>query len=127
MFQPASMHAIIPPDEHGSAKIVHDTPDPFTRLRAAMHGQELSHGKYTRLIVDGTLWMTDADYEWRTNLEAVDKMKGDVLLAGLGIGFIVCPALSDPGVSSVTVIENNADVVALIVPHLNGSKLKIVE
>lgn len=116
-FSPASMHAVIPAGEYGSAKVLHDSPDALTRMRAAMCGQPLGCEVYTRLIVNNTLWMTDAEFEWRSNLEAVNRMTGDILIAGLGIGFVIHPILGRPNVSSITVIEKNADVIALIAPR----------
>ncbi len=115
-FLPGSMHKILPAGEFGAAKVVHDRPDALTKLRAAMHGQPLDCEVYTRLIVGGTLWMTDADYEWRTNLEPVRNMTGDVLIAGLGIGFVLAPLRNRERITSVTVIEKNADVIALVEP-----------
>lgn len=127
VFRPGAMHNFIDVGEHGSAKVIHDEPDFLTKLRAARDGQALNATKYTRLIVNGRLWMTDADFEWRTNLEAVSKMHGDVLLGGLGIGFVVLPILKRSSVKSVTVIENCADVIALIQPQIKHDKLNVIE
>lgn len=121
IFEPASMHRVVPAGEYGLAKILHDQPDAFQKLRAAMKGQAIGDGIYTRLVVDGSLWMTDTEFEWRTNLEAVSNLHGDVLIAGLGIGFIVQPLLKRSDVTSVTVIEKSADVIALVAPHLQGA------
>ena len=114
-FAPGSMHAIVPAGKYGEAEIVHDQPSQIERIRAAMRGQAIGEGTFTRLIVNGKLWMTDTDYEWRSNLEAVRNMTGDVLIAGLGIGFIVAPILAKA--STITVLEKDADVIALVGPH----------
>lgn len=123
-WKPGSFHKLIPAGEHGTAKIVHHTPDRFTRLRARFEGQPLDCQTYTRLFIGDTLWMTDAEFEWRTQLQAVKRMTGDVLIAGLGIGFILRPILQD-GIASVTVLEKNADVIALVAPHF--PTVKIIE
>jgi hypothetical protein len=117
LFLPGSMHRYVPAKKYGTAKIVHDTPGKLERLRGAMHGQPLDCDVYTRLIVGNVLWMTDTEFEWRSNLEAVSRLSGDVLIAGLGIGFILRPILKRADVKSVTVIERSADVIALVAPH----------
>ena len=70
--------------------------------------------------------MTDAEFEWRTNLAAIRAMRGDVLIAGLGLGFMILPTLEKREVSAVTVIENNADVIKLIAPQITTEKLQVI-
>lgn len=123
---PGSLHRVVRPGEHGTARVVCDSPDLMTRLRAARDGQPLRAEKYTRLIVGNTLWMTDAEYECWTNQKFVEAARGDVLIAGLGLGLILGPALAKPGVRSVTVIEREPDVVALIEPTYKCPKLSVV-
>ena len=119
-FMPGTMHLVVPTGKHGEAEIVHESPDRFTRLHGAIHGQPLECNKYTRLVIGGTLWMTDAEFEWRTSLTAVRKMRGDVLIIGLGIGFILSPIYRRRDISSVTVIEKSADVILLVAPCFPG-------
>lgn len=126
-MRPGTLHRILPPGQVGRAKIVHDSPDLLTRARAERDGQPLRAKKYTRLIVDGTLWMTDAEFECMTNLRVVEWAAGDVLIAGLGIGLILQPLLDSPDVKSVTVLERSADVIALVGPRYEHPKLTIVE
>lgn len=127
MFYPGTLHSRLPQGIHGSAKIVHDSPDKLTRLRAAISGQPLRADKYTRLFVNGQLYMTDAEFEWMTNRPIIVKMRGDVLLGGLGLGFIV-PAIANAAmVTSVTILEKSADVIALVGKHYKHPKVKIIE
>lgn len=123
-FRAGSMHRIVPAASHGTASIVHDAPDEFTRLRASLAGQPLESEKYTRLLIAEQVWMTDAEFEYRSNLRAIWEAHGDVLIAGLGIGFILPPILARPNVSSVTVVERNADVIDLVAPYF--PKVKVV-
>lgn len=125
-MQAGSLHKQIPAGVLGVAKVVHDTPDGLTRMRAAMHGQALSAETYTRLFVDGQLWMTDAEFECRTNNAFVWEAKGDVLIAGLGLGLILNPVLKKESVTSVTVLEISPDVVAMIGPLYQHSKLTVI-
>lgn len=127
MLTPGTLYKTIPMGQVGLAKIVHDSPDALTRLRAARDGQPLNGEKYTRLFVDGEPWMTDAEFECRTNRRVVDWAAGDVLIAGLGIGLILRPMLDSPDVETVTVLERSADVIALIGPQYQHPKLTIIE
>jgi spermidine synthase len=126
-FRAGSMHRILPAGEYGAARILIDSPDPFSRFCSARDGQPLDCEKYTRLMVNGALWMTDTEFEWRTNLAPLQRMTGDVLMAGLGIGFVAVPAMAKKEVNSITVIEKHRDVIALVSPHLDNPKLKIIE
>lgn len=107
--------------------MVHDTPSDFERLRARMSGMPLYAQTYTRLFIDGRLWMTDAEFECWTNLKFIERAYGDVLIAGLGIGLVLRPLLDAEDVSSVTVLERSPDVIALIGPLYQHPKLTIVE
>lgn len=122
-----TLHTRIPEGEHGTARVVHDTPDEFTRLRARWSGMPLYADKYTRLLIGNTLWMTDAEFECRSNFGFVLNARGDVLIAGLGLGLILQPLIDSPKVDSITVIERSPDVITLISPHYPSSKLAIVE
>lgn len=127
MLQAGTLHKRIPVASFGAARIVHDSPDMLTKMRAARDGQPLNADTYTRLIVDGTLWMTDAEFECWTNSGFVRSAKGDVLIAGLGLGLVVEPLLKSSQVESVTVLEISPDVIALIGPVYDHIKLSIIK
>ena len=120
------MWRIVPERQVGTAKIVHDSPDSLVRLRAQMHGQPLRLDKYTRLFIGREVWMTDAEYERRTNIGVVSAAQGNVLVAGLGIGMILVPILKKSEVQHVTVIERSQDVIDLVAPHFNSPKLTVI-
>lgn len=125
-LRPGMLTHSLPEGTHGAAKIVHEEPDFMTRLRAARDGQPLNARKYARLLVDGHLWMTDAEFECATNRPILRAARGDVLIAGLGLGLILNPILVKKSVTSVTVVEINADVIALVAQHyLESDKLVI--
>lgn len=71
--------------------------------------------------------MTDAEFECWTNTEFLRKATGDVLIAGLGIGFIVVPLLKQRSVKSITVLEVNPDVIQLVGPEVESKKVKIIQ
>jgi spermidine synthase len=80
----------------------------------------------TRLIVNGQLVMSDSDMERRSNREIAWRSHGSVLVAGLGLGYILHSMLLKPTVAQVTVIEKSADVIALVGSSVEHSKLTIV-
>ena len=121
------MHTIIPATKIGRAEVVHDRPSSLERLRGAIHGMPLEERTYTRLLVNGDLMMTDVDFEQRTNTLVVSRARGDVLIAGLGIGMILVPILQKREVNSVTVVEKERDVIACVAPRFFPSaKLKVI-
>lgn len=126
MLVAGTMHKFIPAGVVGEAKIVHDSPDPLTRARAWRDGQPLNASVYCRLFVGNRLWMTDADFEARTNWEAVSHATGDVFLGGLGLGFMIRPILKNKDVKSVTIIELSKDVITMISPTLPKKKITVI-
>lgn len=90
-----------------------------TAMRAVLRPDEyVPAGRYVKLAVNGVLQMKDTQFEWHSNLHAVHRATGDVLIGGLGIGMVLVPILQKPEVKSVTVIEKNGDVVKLVFPCL---------
>jgi hypothetical protein len=116
------------PVKHGKASIDHRT---VTKLESVMSAWDIDAycrpGTYCRLIVDGRLWMSDTQMEHRTNYEVVREARGNVLIAGLGIGMILQPILKKPEVKRVIVIEKYTDVITLVKPTLKSKKVALVE
>lgn len=75
-------------------------------------------GKYVRLLVGGELMMTDAPHEAHSNRDIIEGAKGNVLIAGLGLGMILIPILLKQKVKTVTVIEKSQGVIRLVGPRL---------
>ena len=74
--------------------------------------------------------MSDAEFEKITNREIVNVARGNVLIAGLGIGMILIPLLKDKEVKKITVVEKEKDLIDLIFPkikkHDKSNKLEII-
>ena len=123
------MVTIVPEGEHGIAKVEHfdvsKDASRFSSLRGAMG--YVPEGRYAKLKVNGCLVMSDTSMEHRTNWGVVRAARGNVLIAGLGLGMILHPILAKPEVLSVTVVEKYPDVIALIGPTVQHGKLTIVE
>jgi spermidine synthase len=120
---------IVPEGEHGIARVEHfevsEDESRFSSLRGAM--DYVPEGRYAKLKVNGRLMMSDTSMEHRTNYGVVRESRGNVLIAGLGLGMILHPILAKPEVLSVTVVEKYPDVISLIGPTVLHEKLTIVE
>src|SRR5262245_19086014 len=120
------MAAILPEGECGGARIYHTTYDEEAGRTASYVGDRYvptPAGTYASLLVrtdsgHHECMMSDLAYERATCLEVVRRAHGDVLIAGLGLGMILHPILSQPDVRHVTVVEKYQDVVDLIAPTL---------
>lgn len=127
------MATILKPGELGTVCVEHFTvssaEEAFTRMRAAATGrmrEVVPAGDYVRLRIDGQLYMTDTPTEQVENRELLRRARGDILIAGLGIGMVLPPLLANPSVTSVTVVEINPDVVSLISPQIDNPKLTVI-
>ena len=56
-------------------------------------------------LVKDEIVMSDSWMEQKTNIDFVNRAKGDVLIAGLGLGMIILAIQDKPEVTSVTVFE----------------------
>ena len=122
-----SMVEIVPESQYGIAKIEHfEVNRSASRLSSMRPDDYVPEGRYAKLKVNGRLTMSDTMMEHRTNREVVWKAKGNVLIAGLGIGMILHPILAKSEVTSVTVIEKYPDVIALVAPTIKSDKLTII-
>jgi spermidine synthase len=119
---------IVPVGKLGRAEIKHHTVSTMEAWQAARHGQRsLAGEQVAQLYVDGKLVMSDSVMERVSNFEVCHKAKGDVLVAGLGVGMILKPLLTNPLVTSVTVIEECQDVIDLVAPYYAHPKLKVAQ
>lgn len=76
-------------------------------MQIAMEGRACAPGTYTRLSMDGRLWMSDTDAERRDHVGAVlaaaRHKGGRGLVNGLGLGLVVCAMLDH--LAHVDVVE----------------------
>jgi len=121
------MAKLIAPSKMGCAEISHYTITKLDVLRELMHGGPCEEGTVAILRVNGRTMMSDTRHERLTNWEVRTKAKGHVLVGGLGIGMVIHALAKKDEVGSVTVVEKEADVVALVSPTLPKSpKLTVV-
>jgi len=96
--------------------------------KAKRFGWGPSARTFTRLVHAGRgIVMSDTPNEMRDHREAVQHAHGSCLINGLGLGMILAAALRKPDVTDVTVVETNADVIALVGPTYDADpRLTIV-
>jgi len=123
----------IPEGQSGNVKIEHfevtEEASSFSRMRSMFssdRSEYVKEGKYARLIIDGSVVMSDTDMEKSSNTHVIQNAHGNVLIAGLGLGMIILPLLEKPEVKSITVIEINQDVINLVYPYLKSDKLTVI-
>jgi hypothetical protein len=112
-----------------SRYIYEDARNPLYNLRLVRDGlsfMRMYDGGYVRMHVRGELMMSDTVFERHTNSEFINAAKGNVLIAGLGIGMVLHNILDKPEVTRVTVVEINKDVITLVGAKFQHEKLTIV-
>jgi hypothetical protein len=125
----------IPDGEVGVAKIVNfeitEKEVEFARMRSLFRSNPYDYppvaGKHVKLVVCGETMMSDTEMEKASNREFVRMAKGDVLIAGLGIGLIIWPIINKPEVTSIIVVEKYLDVITLVSKHVAHHKLTIIQ
>jgi len=120
-----NMADLLPVGRKGDAILEHfevsEADAKFTRMREVVTGgreRSLLPGRYAKLLVGGQLMMTDTRMEQETNLQLIRRARGDVFIAGLGLGMVLVPLLKKPEVNTVLVVEKSQDVIDLVSPHL---------
>lgn len=78
----------------------------------------LQREKYARLKIDGQIMMSETPMEQRTNVSFITQAHGDVLIGGLGIGMIIMAIQDKLEVNTITVLENNKDVIEAVASQL---------
>ena len=82
------------------------------------YGQMVAPGTYTRLVNDGITVMSDTPAEIGENSRVVAVAKGDILINGLGLGWVVKALMVIKEVEHVTVIEISSEVIQLVGKYL---------
>jgi len=86
---------------------------------------------FLALKENNKVWMSITPHEINTMKLPLSKMKGNVLIFGLGLGYFAYKASLKEDVKKVTIIEYNDDVIFLynkyIKDKLNTSKIRIIK
>lgn len=87
--------------------------------------------EYPAVLEGGREWMTVTPNEIATMEEAVGRARGRVVAMGLGLGYFAFRASEKGEVEKVTVVERDADVIALFKEEIllqfpHGEKIEII-
>lgn len=87
---------------------------------------------FPAVLENGRLWMSITPNEIETMKEPVDRGFGKVLTYGLGLGYYAYMASQKNNVESITIVENNQDVIDLFNSYLlpqfqNAQKIKVIK
>lgn len=101
-----------------------------SKLRAALNPQRgdrsVEAGMYTRLLVDGVLWMSDTPTEVRdhdyiddamTEVWAYDSEMPSMLIVGLGLGLVLRRVIMTYEIPEIDVVERDSRVIAAVGEH----------
>lgn len=90
----------------------------------------VNSGEYVVLKMDGFgVMMSDTQLERRSNIDFINKANGRVMIAGLGIGFIIeniRDKIESGEVTEVVIYEKYKDVIDLVSPYYNDLNIKII-
>lgn len=87
--------------------------------------------KYIKLIdnskIENKCIMSNVPMEEYTNEAFIKEAKGDVLIGGLGMGFVVLPLMKKESVTSITIIEKYKDIIDMITNQIDfNDKVSII-
>lgn len=97
----------------------------WTALRAMLkgfRGEYCPPGRYKKLVRGDVVVMSNTKMEVDSNREFIQIATGHVLINGLGLGMVLTAILQKEDVISVTVVEKDADVIALVGPTFKREK-----
>ena len=93
--------------------------------------KELPRQKYVHVLRKGedkgsNIWMSTSDMELATMSENLGPAHGKVLVGGLGMGIFPTLAARCKRITSITVVEADADIIAMTKQHLHHPKVEII-
>lgn len=86
----------------------------------------ISSGIYKQLTRFREVLMTNTQLEIRTHQEAIKKSKGNILVAGLGLGMFLTAIKDKKNVNKIIVVEKSKEVIEIIGKYYNNNKIEII-
>lgn len=88
-------------------------------IRSMIQGRNVPPGYYTKLCkgYGENVIMSDTPAEFRDHMWIIHNGRGNVLVAGLGIGLVFENLAMSNKVEHITVVEKEKDVIDLVWPH----------
>ncbi|MGM9873647.1 MAG: hypothetical protein ACI31G_01835 [Bacilli bacterium] len=95
------------------------------------YGYFVEQFKFISLIENEKIWMLITPNEIETMKPHISKMKGNVILFGLGLGYIAYMLSEKEDIKHITIIENNKNIIEIfnsqIMPQIkHKEKIKII-
>lgn len=86
---------------------------------------------YPAVLENGREWMTVTPNEIATMQEPLSRMRGNIAVMGLGLGYFAYMASEKPEVASITIVERDPEIINLFTRHIlpqfpNRGKIAIV-
>lgn len=113
----------------GSVEIRTEEIGPTKYLRRSTTCEITHPVKITKLLIDGEINMRDDPLNWWNMKDHAQHFFGDVLVGGLGLGLIVHCLCQVEDVKTITVIEQNQDVIDFVwkyMPKETGKALAVI-
>ena len=98
----------------------------YENIRHYKTGRYVPNGTYKRLLRNRDVIMSNTPDEIGDFISFVNKAKGKILISGLGMGLLVKTLLEKPEVENITVIEISPELIELISPYFNDTRLEII-
>ncbi len=84
-------------------------------FHSLLHGRKVPLGQqFTSLTKDGSVIMSDTPAECNDHSYFIHKAKGNILIAGLGIGYVLQEIAKKDSVTHITVVEISSEVIQLV-------------
>lgn len=88
--------------------------------------QMIEAGQFKVLKENGEIWMSNTLMEVTTHQEAIKKAKGNILVAGLGLGMFLTAIKDKKEVNKITVIEKSKEIIELVGKYYQDKKIEII-
>lgn len=129
----------VPEGKIGKWKVVHKTVPAGEEIivvsmrTTLMSGLQPANVQYDRpqtyhhLTYNGGTVMSDIPQEQYGHTYVVKKLKGRVLIGGLGLGYVTTLLNKKKTVTDIVVVEKEKAVIDLVWPHINADKAGVVQ
>ncbi len=128
------MSTILKPDKRGSFEIKRGVVPEGTLTWTYDHqqgtvSQALCAFDYPLMVLleSGDIWMSDSQPEVEEIMGAVAVARGDVLIAGLGIGLLPTFLKEKEEVVSISIVEMHQEVIDLVFHQIASPKMRIIK
>lgn len=112
-----------------TTKVLTEQEAKFYNLRALLNNRLealVNAGTYKVLTKDGEIVMSNTQLEITTHQEAIEKAKGNILVAGLGLGMFLTAIKDKKEVKKIVVVEKSEEIIQMIGKYYKDNKIEII-